>query len=431
MIADSISQAGNYFTEVSSEAGIHGGGINFGLGVSISDINNDGWPDIYVTNDYEEQDFFYLNNKNGTFTESTKNSFGHLSRNGMGTDIADFNNDGRPDLIEVDMWPEDNYRQKLLKGPDDYNRYSLMVDSGFHYQQMRNTLQMNAGVGTDGLPIFCEIGQLAGVSATDWSWAPLFADVDNDGFKDLFITNGYLRDFTSMDFLKYTVEEARKKAHEQGTEMQLHELVSKMASTKTSDYLFRNNRDLTFSNYTKEWGIDTPNLSFGAAYADLDNDGDLELITNNTNEAATVWLNQERQTIGHNYLRVRLKGPDNNPFAIGAKVYVKADSLTQMQEQFLTRGYQSSVDAVLHFGLGARKENVMIKVMWPDGKQSILKSVISNQLLDITYSSAVEETNDEQTYNKKIFIDVSNESQIDFVHRENEFTDFDREPLLP
>jgi hypothetical protein len=422
----------NYFTEVSQEAGIHGGGINFGLGVSISDLNNDGWPDIYVTNDYEEQDFLYLNNQDGTFKECTKNSFGHLSRNGMGTDIADFNNDGRPDLIEVDMWPEDNYRQKLLKGPDDYNRYTLMVDSGFHHQQMRNTLQVNAGVGPDSFPIFCEVGQMAGVSATDWSWAPLFADVDNDGFKDLFVTNGYLRDFTSMDFLKYTVEEARKKAQENGTELQLYELVSKMPSTKTSDYLFRNNGDLTFSNNTKEWGIDLPNLSFGAAYADLDNDGDLELITNNTNETATVWLNQG---IANNYLRVELKGPPSNPFGIGATVRVETGEMILTQEQFLSRGYQSSVDPIIHFGLGKNKTADEIVVIWPDGKKSILAQVTCNQKVELSYSASTPAnilTGKEAGADSDIlFQDISKESKIGFIHHENYFNDFDRELLIP
>ena len=433
-IAGDSVKTKNVFTEVSQEAGIHGGGINFSLGVSVSDVNGDGWTDIYVTNDYEEQDFLYINNGDGTFKDCTKKSFGHFSRNGMGTDIADFNNDGRPDLMEVDMWPEDNFRQKLLKGPDDHNRYALMVDSGFHYQQMRNTLQMNAGVGQDGVAIFCEIGQLAGVSATDWSWAPLFADVDNDGFKDIFVTNGYLRDFTSMDFLKYTVEDARKKAQEQGTELQLYELVSKMPSTKTSDYLFRNNGDLTFSNNSKEWGVDLPNLSFGAAYADLDNDGDLELITNNTNEPATVWQNHGGETNSNNYLQIQLKGPVGNPFGVGAKVFVETGKSIQVQEQFLTRGYQSSVDPILHFGLGKNKTAEKIRVIWPDGKQSTFANVNSNQLIELPYSSASPgDSNDSKKnlFSSRFFQDVSKESKIEFIHHENNFIDFDREPLIP
>jgi hypothetical protein len=421
----------NHFTEVSQEAGIHGGGINFGLGVSISDVNSDGWADIYVTNDYEEQDFLYVNNKDGTFRECTKNSFGHLSRNGMGTDIADYNNDGQPDLIEVDMWPADNFRQKLLKGPDDYNRYTLMVDSGFQHQQMRNTLQMNAGNGPEGFPVFCEVGQIAGVSATDWSWAPLFADMDNDGCKDLFITNGYLRDFTSMDFLKYTVEEEKQKALKQGTELKLYELVSKMPSTKTSDYLFRNNGDLTFSDYTKVWGVDVPNLSFGAAYADLDNDGDLELITNNTNETATVWLNRSNEISSNNFLRVQLIGPSKNPFGIGARVIVQTGKSIQMQEQFLTRGYQSSVDPIIHFGLGNNKVVEKIRVVWPDGNESSIENLVTNQQVEVKYSASHIADSKIELASNKFFEDVSDESKIQFVHRENSFIDFDREPLIP
>jgi enediyne biosynthesis protein E4 len=426
----SDSVAGNYFTEVSALAGIHGGGINFGLGVSISDVNDDDWPDIFVTNDYEEQDFLYINNKNGTFTDMTKKSFGHVSRNGMGTDIADFNNDLRPDLMEVDMWPEDNYRQKLLKGPDDFNRYGLMIDSGFHHQQMRNTLQMNAGLDKDNNPIFSEIGQLAGVSATDWSWAPLFVDVNNDGLKDLFVTNGYLRDFTSMDFLKYTVEDARAKARQQGKELNLYELVSKMASTKTSDYIFKNNGDLSFSDVTEQWGINTPNLSFGATYADLDNDGDVELITNNTNEEATIWINQTQEASGHRYLSINLRGPHLNPFGIGSKVYVETDSSVQMQELYLTRGFQSSVEPVLHFGMG--KSNLKnVRVVWGDGRESLVEKPGENKLLTISYDSSKDRVAPTPKNSSALFEDITGLANINFIHKENEFNDFDREPLLP
>jgi hypothetical protein len=430
LIAKEASNAQPHFTEVSQEAGIHGGGINFGLGVSISDVNNDSWPDIFVTNDYEEQDFLYLNNQNGTFKEVTKQAFGHLSRNGMGTDMADYNNDGKPDLMEVDMWPEDNLRQKLLKGPDDYNRYQLMIDSGFHHQQMRNTLQLNSGVNEAGTPLFCEVGQLAGVSATDWSWAPLFADVDNDGFKDLFITNGYLRDFTSLDFLKFTVQEARTKAQQEGKELDVYELVSKMPSTKTKDYIFKNNGDLTFTDQTKQWGLDVPNLSFGSAYADLDNDGDLELITNNTNEPAAIWKNNSDQKKS-NYLRIKLVGPKGNVFGIGAKVTVVAGSLNQMLEQYASRGYQSSVDPILHVGLGSYKRVNTIIADWPDGRQSILRDVKSNQQIELNYTTAGVQGSNEMIAHSVLFQDVSKESGVQFVHQENKFVDFDREPLMP
>lgn len=422
----------NFFSEVSTEAGIHGGGINFSLGISISDMNQDGWPDIFVTNDYEEQDFLYLNNKDGTFTDVTKKSFGHFSKNGMGSDIADFNNDGKPDVVEVDMWPEDNFRQKLLRGPDDFNRYQLMVDSGFHFQQMRNTVQLNTGSGRDGIPLFSEVGQLAGVSSTDWSWAPLFVDVDNDGFKDLFVTNGYLRDFTSNDFLKFTVEDAKKKAKAEGKELKMYELLSQIKSTKTRDYIFRNKGDLTYEDRTTKWGLDVPNLSFGSAYADLDNDGDMELITNNTNEKATVWINNADLNASNNFLKVQLKGTPGNPFGVGTKVFVETKQSTQMQEQFPTRGFQSSVDPILHFGLG---ENIIvdkIKVVWPDGKEQELLSVNGNKKVELNYEDSRQATltgdNPQPTI---LFKDITSTSGIGFVHTENKFVDFDREPLIP
>lgn len=433
LVVDSTKQSSQkrFFNEVSKEAGIHGGGLNFSLGVSVGDVNGDGWPDIYVTNDYEEQDYFYLNNRDGTFTDATKKSFGHLSRNGMGTDLADFNNDGKLDLIEVDMWSEDNFRQKLLRGPDDYQRYQLMLDSGFHHQQMRNTLQVNNGVGPDGFPLFSEIGQLANVSSTDWSWAPLWVDVDNDGYKDLFVTNGYLRDFTSMDFLKYTVEDEKQKAQKEGKELELYKLISQMSSTKTSDYLFQNNGDLTFTDRSKEWGIYQPNLSFGATYADLDNDGDVELITNNTNEHATIWENHASDQLNKNFLKIKLKGPENNRIGVGARVEIQTGDRTQVQELMITRGYQSAVDAMLLFGLGDQKKIDQVRVTWPDGKISILENQISNQLLEIDYGRSIVDLSKSAAVAKPYFEDVTKELNIDFVHRENSFVDFDREPLLP
>jgi enediyne biosynthesis protein E4 len=433
MIIDTASgvKPGNYFTEVSSAAGIHGGGINFSLGVSISDVNNDGWPDIFVTNDYEEQDFLYVNNQDGTFRDATKKSFGHISRNGMGTDIADFNNDLKPDLIEVDMWPEDNFRQKLLKGPDDYNRFMLMLDSGFHHQQMRNTLQLNAGTDANGNAIFCEVGQLSGISATDWSWAPLFLDADNDGLKDLFVTNGYLRDFTSMDFLKYTVEDAKRKSEQEGKMLDLYELVSRMPSTKTKDYIFRNNGDLTFTNVAAEWGMDVPNLSFGAAYADLDNDGDLEIISNNTNEEAQIWLNHASEMYpDRGFVSIKLKGPKQNPDGIGAKIFLYTSDQVQMTEQYLTRGFQSSVDPVVHFGTQENTADKIV-VVWSDGKESILEKPEINKFITVDYNNSTTAANAPNVSRKQMFANVTDKAGVKFLHQENDFNDFDRQPLLP
>ena len=405
------------FTDVSEQAGIHGGGLNFSLGLSTCDINDDGWPDIYVTNDYEEQDFLYLNQQDGTFLDVTKSSLFHISRNGMGTDIADYNNDGKVDIMTLDMWPEDNYRQKLLKGPDDRHRYKLMVDSGYHHQQMRNTLQLQRGLNEKGIPIFSEIGQLAGVSATDWSWSPLFVDLDNDGWKDLFVTNGYLRDFTSMDFLKFTVEEEKKKAQAAGQELKLDEVVKKMTSTKTSDYAFRNNRNLTFSNTTKEWGLQSLNLSFGSTYADLDNDGDLELITNNTNEESTIWENHFSTITSNHFIRIRLRGSNKNRLGIGAKIKVYANRGWQIQEQSISRGYQSSVEPILHFGIGSSLKVDSIRVIWPDGKLSQIKDILSNQTIDVDYANAqVVNHSNNKTKNYPYFEDVTKSSNVNWRH---------------
>ncbi len=422
-------EAHSHFIDVSTEAGIHGGVLNFGLGVSISDLNADGWPDIYVTNDYEEQDFLYINNKNGTFTEVSKKALGHSSRNGRGTDIADFNNDLLPDIMEVDKLPEDNYRQKLLKGPDDFNKYQLLVDSGFQYQQMRNTLQLNRGVLLDGTPVFSEVGQLAGVSNTDWSWAPLFLDVNNDGLKDLFVSNGHLREFTNMDFLKFGTYEAQQKAKAENRELAPYELVSKMPSAKTSDYLFMNLGNLTFKDMSKESGIQLPNLSFGSTYADLDNDGDLEIITNNTNEKSMIWINHTNEIEQSHYLKVKLKGTSFNPSGIGAKIVVRCGGFSQLQEVYNSRGFQSSVESILQFGLGKNELVESIKVTWPDGLVSILPQVKADQLIEVMHQDAIKEIKS-NTINDPLFEIVSDSTGIDFVHKEKRYPDFNREPLL-
>jgi hypothetical protein len=364
------------FTDVSEEAGIYLGGNNFGLGVAVSDINNDGWPDLYTTNDYEEQDFLYLNNQDGTFRDVTKEALQHISRFGMGCDIADYNNDGLADILVMDMLPEDNHRLKMLKGPDDYDKYMLLVDSGYFHQNMRNTLQLNNGIGKNGTPIFSEIGQLSGISNTDWSWAPLMADFDNDGWKDIYITNGYLRDYTNMDFVTYTVADYRK---QYGSNAPLADLVKEMPQTKVSNYIFKNNRDLTFKDVTQAWGLHVPTVTNGAAYADLDNDGDLDLILNNINEPAIVFRNNSSELSYNNFLKIQLQSPDPNRFALGAKVMVESISgHKQYYEIMPFRGFQSSVDPILNVGLGKDEEIEQVVVHWPNGKITQHKDVKVN-----------------------------------------------------
>ena len=428
------------FSDVSDKAGIYGNGINFGLGVAASDINNDGWPDLYVSNDFEEQDYCYLNNKDGTFKEVCKKLFGHISRSTMGLDIADYNNDLLPDVVTVDMLPEDNHRQKMLQGAEQYDKYNLMVDSGYGHQNSRNMLQLNRGIGKDSLPVFSEIGQLAGMSNTDWSWSALLTDFDNDGFKDLFISNGFLRDYTNLDFVKYDVANAMEQAVADGKDistrekyqqdMPLFDLIKKMPSSKVSNYAFKNKGDLSFSNETKNWGLDEPGVSSGATYADLDNDGDLDLIVCNNNEPVWVYQNNAELISANSFIKVKLNGNGQNKFAIGAKVIVTANNKTQLQELYPVRGYQSSVDYVLNFGMGKDSSIDNIKVIWPDGKQTVVAKPAINKLLTIDAAGSM--LPGEIPENKKsLFTDITATAGIDFVQLENEYVDFKRELLMP
>jgi enediyne biosynthesis protein E4 len=418
------------FRDVSEKAGIHGSGINFGLGVSVSDVNDDGWPDIYVTNDYEEQDYFYLNNRDGTFSERLKESFRHISRSAMGSDIADFNNDALPDVFVADMLPEDNYRQKLLKGPDEFDKYNLLRDSGYHHQNMRNMLQLNLGTKQDGAPVFSEIGQLAGVSNTDWSWAPLFVDLDNDGFKDLFVTNGYRRDYTNMDFLKYMFTDYSNQSRKEGKALDTLSLIAKMPESALPNYCFLNNRNLTFKNVSSDWGFSDKGVTNGATYVDLDNDGDQDIVTNNMNEACGVYRNNSESLQQNHYVKIRFKNADGNTSGIGAKVTIVTAGVTQMQELYPTRGYQSSVPHELLFGVGANTLIDKVTVIWMGQELAGVVSIKADTLITIPIGKALRDSSNTISKSKDmLFQEVA--GSIHFKHQENAFIDYKFQYLLP
>ena len=413
---------GNRFVDVTQSAGIISNAMGYGLGVNIADLNKDGWPDIYVTNDYIEPDYFYINNKDGTFTNKLTDYIQHISQSAMGLDIADFNNDTWPDIFTADMLPADNRRIKLLYGPDNYMQYALAVMAGYYHSSMRNMLQVNNKNGT-----FSEIGQLAGISNTDWSWAPLFADFDNDGWKDFFISNGYFRDYTDRDFLKqkndYFSQAARSRE-----EADTFALTKFMKSTPVHNFIFRNNKDLTFTEKTEEWGLAKKGFSTGTAYTDLDNDGDLDLVISNQNETASVYRNMLRETNPKaNYLTIRLRGSGKNTLGLGSKVYLYSDGNVQYIEQMPTHGYQSTVTNNIHFGLNNRDYADSIRIEWPGGRISRLSRVRANQII-IVEESGNRYPLSNSVQNRTVFTEV--ESIVPYEHIEYGTNDFKRQTLL-
>ncbi len=373
-----------HFTDVSAKAGIFGSEIGFGLGVAVADVNRDGRPDIYVSNDFFERDYLYLNNGDGTFTESLDKQMPYSSYFSMGLDIADIDNDGWPDIYTTDMFPEDEQRLRTTTAFEGWDVYQAKIRNGYHKQLMRNMLQRNNGNGT-----FSDIGQISGVSRTDWSWSALIADFDLDGMKDVFVTNGVQKDVTSQDYITSMANQAAAEAMMAGQKVDWMKLVNAMTSTRISNYAFQNQGDMHFVNEAKAWGLDTPSFSNGAAYGDLDGDGAIDLVVNNENMESFIYRNNARTLNKDNhYLQLALQGTGMNRFAVGARVTLRAGDQQFMQEASPVRGFQSSVDPVLTFGLGGCVQIDSLTVAWPDGKTTILANVASNQRLVVKQSDA-------------------------------------------
>lgn len=409
----------SFFRDVTKQVGFSSSPLTYGLGAGIADVNGDGWTDIYISNDYTIPDYLYINNKNGTFSDKIQSGMGHTSYFSMGNNISDINNDGLPDIFTLDMLPEDNHRQKQLFSPDNYEKFDLDIRSGFYYQYMRNMLHINNGNGT-----FSEVGQLSGISNTDWSWAPLFADYDNDGSKDLYVTNGLPRDYTNMDFVKYMGDFLLNKNL---MREDILKLVHNMPSSNVKNYMFKNNGDLSFSNMGKKWGFDISSNSNGAAFADLDNDGDLDLIVNNINQPAFIYQNNSDKQLKHNYLKLKLQGAGQNTQGLGAKLWIYTKNKQQYMEQMPTRGYQSSVSPVLHFGLGNSSAIDSLRIVWLSGKQQLIKNLKSNQQLSLQEKNATVIYKIPEAL-PAIFKEVK--SPLSFQHQKNTINDFKRQPLL-
>ena len=427
------------YKDVSEASGIVNNSLGFGLGIAVGDLNNDQWPDIVIGQDYSEKDHLYINQKDGTFKEVIKEATNHISNFSMGNDIGDINNDGWLDFISVDMVSTNNYDLKTSMSGMDPKRFQDMVDKGLHHQYMFNTLQLNNGKMLDGgVPAFSDIAQLAGVSNTNWSWAPLLLDMNNDGWQDLFVSNGVMRSFRNNDFIIYKrkrvmqlYEDLKKTKNRDSLIKKYYEdILAVMPEKKEVNLLFLNNKNFTFSEMSGEWNLTKPTSTNGAAYADLDNDGDLDIIGNNINDAAFVYRNNTNELEQSNYLKVKLKGTFGNVDGIGTRVTIETDGVKQTKELYLSRGFQSSVSRVLHFGVGASSSIQTLKVDWPDGQTQSIAEVVPNQQITLDYKNSVARVAASMGENLT-FQDATYKKGISFKHVENEFDDYKRESLLP
>lgn len=411
------------FSDVTKEAGLFAYGLT--LGAVASDFNNDGLVDVYLSSDFNSPDFFYLNNGDGTFRDVLQETTQHTSFFGMGVDAADYNNDGLLDIFQADMSPVDNYRSKANMASMDTEVFWETVGNGLHHQYMYNTLQRNNGVRENGLPFFSDVAKIDGLDKTDWSWASLLVDLDNDGYKDAFVSNGIKRDISNKDYFEWLGKRDTKIKYEHKV-LNIKDLINEMPSQPLDNYVFRNIGGHSFERINKSWGIQFEGFSNGVAYADLDNDGDLELVLNNVDSVACIFENLSTQ-LGNNYLRIKLEGPSGNPLGLNAKVQILDDSIKLYHEHTMVRGYQSSVEPLVHFGLGGQNMIAQLSVVWPDSTVSLLENVRANQQVTIRYSSGRHQKAPFDPKQTSVF----QSGEMLSEHEENEFNDFEYEVLLP